>query len=144
MKTATGLLLGVLWLTGCATSTVETRKQERYGAYSALPAETRGLVDQSQIKVGMSMDAVYIAWGKPTQILNAESAQGATTTWLYHGSYIDEYRYWTYRYSYYGHCYPAGPYLDYSYYPRSYVRSMVVFETGVVKEWRHLPQPVGY
>ena len=144
MKNATCLLLAGLFLTGCATSTVEKRKQERYGPYSALPQETRGLVDQGKIKVGMSMDAVYIAWGKPSQMLNGESSRGVTTTWLYHGAYVEEYRRWSYRYSHYGgRCYPE-PFLDHDYYPRSYVKAEVVFEAGVVKEWRSLPQPAGY
>jgi hypothetical protein len=145
MKAAPCLLFGALFLLGCASSSVETRKQERYGAYSALPAETRSLVDHGQIKLGMNMDAVYVAWGKPSQILGGESAQGATTTWVYHGSYLEEHRYWSHRYAYYGHCYPTGPYLDYDYYSRSYVKAVVVFDDhGVVKEWRHLPQPSGY
>ncbi|NJN05483.1 MAG: hypothetical protein HC814_02545, partial [Rhodobacteraceae bacterium] len=73
----------MLVLSGCARNTIENRKQERYGAYSALPPETRQLVDAGQIKVGMSMDAVYIAWGKPDQVLNSETAETLFITWLY-------------------------------------------------------------
>ncbi|HEY2951783.1 MAG TPA: hypothetical protein VGK40_04320, partial [Verrucomicrobiae bacterium] len=80
MKPAHSVLLAAALLTGCATSTVETRKQERYGAYSALPDESRRLVDQGKIKVGLNEDAVYLAWGKPSQILSGESTKGATTT----------------------------------------------------------------
>jgi hypothetical protein len=32
------------------------------------------------------MDAVYIAWGKPSQVLQGESSQGSTITWLYTGT----------------------------------------------------------
>ena len=96
-----------------------------------------------QIKVGMSMDAVYLAWGKPSQILAGESSSGATVTWLYHGTYLQEYRYWTYHHYCVGRGFYASPYLDYDYYPRSYVKAEVVFEGGKVKEWRSLPQP-GY
>jgi|ERR1041385_1486224 hypothetical protein len=138
------VLLATAFLTGCATSTVETRKVERNAAYSALPDESRGLVDQGQIKVGMSADAVYIAWGKPSQILSGETAKGATTTWLYHGAYLEEYRRWSYRYSHYGgRCY-TEPFLDHDYYPRSYVKAEVIFENGLVKEWRRLPEPPTY
>jgi hypothetical protein len=143
-KVALGLFCASLLCCGCATSTVETRKQERYGVYSELTPEMKSLVDQGKIKVGMPMDAVYIALGKPSQILTGESSKGNLVTWLYHGTYLQEYRYWSYHpycfgYRYY---YPA-PYLEYDYYPRSYVRAEVTFENGLVKEWRSLPQP-GY
>lgn len=138
------LLAPLILFCGCATSTVDKRKQERYGAYSQLSPEARSLVDQGKIKVGMSMDAVYIALGKPSQILSGESSGGSTTTWLYHGTYLESHRYWSYRSVHYGsRCY-AEPRLEYDYYPRSYVRAEVVFENGLVKEWRSLPQPQGY
>ena len=69
-------LLPALLLCGCVTSTVEKRKQERAGVYSGLAPELQAAVDQGKIKVGMGMDAVYIAWGKPAQILTGESSQG--------------------------------------------------------------------
>ena len=144
IKSTHSLLLALVFLTGCASSTIETRKQERSDAYSALPDESRSLVDQGRIKVGMSPDAVFIAWGKPSQILRGESSKGATTTWLYQGNYLEENRHWSYRYSHYGgRCY-SEPFMDHDYYPRSYVKAEVVFENGAVKEWRHLPQPPAY
>lgn len=42
----------------------------------------------------MSEDAVYIAWGKPAQILHQEDQRGASTTWLYEGAWMEETRYW--------------------------------------------------
>ncbi len=134
------LLIGVL-VTGCATSTVESRKQERLNAYSSLSPEIKSQVDQGKIKVGMSMDAVYIAWGKPSQILTGESSTGSTITWLYQGTYLEEHSSWVSRpyYSRY-HAYPET-YLEHDYCPRGYVRAEIAFENGVVKEWRSLPQP---
>ncbi len=144
MKTSLWLLLaGLLLLTGCATSTLEGRKQERHPAYAALPPDQQAAVDSGQIKVGMSMDAVYIAWGKPSQILTGESSNGSTVTWLYQGTYLEEYRYWSYHPYCYGRGYFASPYLDYDYYPRSYFKAEVIFQDGKVKEWRSLPHP-GY
>ena len=141
MKTSLCLLLASLLLTGCATSTLQTRKQERYAAYSQLPPDQKAAVDSGQITVGMSMDAVYIAWGKPSQVLVAESSKGSTVTWLYQGTYLQEYRYWTYHGYCYGRGFHSSPYLDFDYYPRSYVSAEVIFENGKVKEWRKLPQP---
>ena len=146
MKTANWILLIAACSLGggCATSTVEKRKQERSAIYSALPEEQRATVDQGKIKVGMSTDAVYIAWGRPSQILSGESGHGATTTWLYHGTHLVEYRHWAFRSYCWGGRFYSSPYLDYDYYPRSYVRAQVVFENGVVKEWKSLPVPPGY
>ena len=134
------LLIGVL-ATGCATSTIESRKQERLNAYSSLSPELKSQVEQGKIKVGMSLDAVYIAWGKPSQILTGESARGSTVTWLYHGTYLEEHSYWVSR-SYHPryHAFPET-YLEHDSYPRGYVRAEIVFENGAVTEWRSLPQP---
>lgn len=125
------LILGFL-LTGCATSsTIAARKQERAASYAALPSESQALVDRGQIRRGMSEDAVYIAWGKPSQILQQEDQRGAITTWLYHGSFLEETRYWPHR--------ARVPYNDYDI--RSYISAEVVFQNGEVSNWRTLPKP---
>lgn len=124
-------LVGVLLGAGCATGgSLASRKKERPAAYAALTPEFRELVDQGQIKVGMNTDAVYLAWGKPAQILQQENPTGAATIWLYEGGYMEENRYWYYRR------------LNYDYQPRTYVRAEIIFVRGLVQEWRTLPQPV--
>jgi hypothetical protein len=134
-------LVALLVGSGCATSTIEKRKQERYNSYTQLPPEQQSAVDAGQIKVGMNMDAVYIAWGKPAQTLASESSDGPMTTWLYHGTYFEQYRYWSYHSYCYGyHGYYAAPYFGYDYYPRSYIRAEVLFRDGIVREWRSLPR----
>jgi hypothetical protein len=139
----TVLLASVLVLTGCQSSTVETRRTERQGAYTALPADQRELVDIGQIKVGMTEDAVYIAWGKPAQIITSEDQSGRTTTWLYHGTMLEENRYWSYReVSRDGRIY-LERYLDRDYNSRDYISSEIIFQKGVVVRWRTLPRPVG-
>ena len=143
MKTSLLILFAGLLLTGCATTSISSRKQQRLGSYNTLPAEPRLAVDTGQIKVGMSEDAVYIALGKPTQIIRGESSAGPTVTWLYLGTYFEEYRGWSYYghyHSYRGRSYTA-PYMTYDYAPRNYVRTEVRFDAGVVKEWRSLPGP---
>ena len=136
------LALTGLLAAGCATSTIESRKRERAVAYAALAPEWRDLVNQGQIKVGMPMDAVYVAWGKPTQIQNSESSGGTTTSWRYQGTSYQEYRYWTqsyYRSGRYGYPYAASR-LDYDYIPSSYLAAEVIFQNGVVKSWQNLAQ----
>src|ERR1041385_6011491 len=117
------ILIVALLFAGCATSTVAKRKQERPSVYESLSPEDRALVDQGQIKVGMPMDAVYIAWGPPAQVLQSENEGGAATVWLYEGGWMEENRYWSHRR------------LLSDYQPRTYVRAQVVFIKGVVKEW---------
>jgi hypothetical protein len=142
------ILVLALLVTGCATrSTVETRKQERATAYAALTPEQRALVDQGQIKVGLPEDAVYIAWGPPSQVAHGESPTGTTKKWIYSGTGWQEHHYWNYRpyyYGYghgrYGYVHPL-PTLDYEYVPYRYTAAEVEFENGKVKSWRHITPP---
>jgi hypothetical protein len=141
MKRAVWVLMLAALAVGCA-STVEKRKKENYGAYSSLTPDFQTAVDQGQVKIGMSPDAVYLAWGKPSQVLTNESAQGTFVTWLYQGSRLKSYRYWTqHTYLYSDYTWDQA-YLATSYYPVEYVRAEVVFENNLVKEWRTLPAPV--
>lgn len=133
----------LLFLLGCATSTIESRRSEKLSAYSNLSPEVQKLVDQGQIKVGMSADAVYIAWGPPAQVIEAEDQQGRVTTWLYHGSWMQENRYWAYRET------RAGGtdlylerYLISDYTPRDYLRAQIQFLDGRVHSWQTLPRPL--
>jgi hypothetical protein len=142
-RTSEMLLIGfaVLFLVSCATSNVESRKQERWSAYTALPPEQQALVDEGQIKVGMNADAVFIAWGQPAQILESETAQGRITTWVYQGQWMEETRYWTFREISRADGVFLERHLESDYQPRRYVSAEIVFENGVVKSWRTLPRP---
>jgi len=134
VKLSFQLLLASLLFAGCATrSTIQTRKQERLSGYVALSPEFQKLVDDGQISRGMTEDGVYIAWGKPAQILRQEDARGAETIWLYEGGWMEETRYWTGRYH---------PYLEHDYQPRTYVQAELIFAQGLLESWRTLPQPV--
>jgi hypothetical protein len=129
---------------GCATtSTIESRRAEKLGAYQSLAPEERQLVDQGQIKMGMSADAVYIAWGPPSEVLESEDPQaGRITTWRFYGSWMQESRYWAYRETSRG---GADLYLERylvtDYHPRDYVRAEISFKEGRVLSWRTLPRP---
>lgn len=138
------LFLAAIILAGCATqSTIETRRLERAAAYEALSADQKAMVDAGQIRVGMTSDAVYIAWGKPSEILESEDASGHLTTWRYYGSFLQENRYWAYREA------PGSRrgdvflerYLTSDYNSRDYVRSEIIFKDGKAVSWRTLPRP---
>lgn len=134
-------LLAFLLTAGCATNrTPQARKQERPAAYASLSPEFQSLVDQGQIKVGMPVDAVYIAWGKPSQVIQGESFQGRIITWLYYGITFEEYRYWGYR-PYASYYYWPSPTLEHDYVPRQYVQAEVNFQNGAVTSWRNMPRP---
>ncbi len=135
-------LMGAVLLAGCATpSTVASRKQERMTAYIALPDEQKRLVDLGQIQVGMPADAVFIAWGAPSEVVESESAAGRTTTWIYHGQWMEEQRFWTYREVSRESGIFLERYLESDYYPRRYIRAEIDFVNGQVARWRTLPKP---
>ena len=129
-------------LTGCATSTIESRRQERLAAYQGLSPELKTLVDKGQIKIGMSQDAVYISWGSPSDVLQSETAEGALTTWQFHGAWMQETRFWTYREVTKDNTTFLERYLERDYNPRDYVKAEIIFLNGVVKQWKTLPRPL--
>jgi hypothetical protein len=129
-KVTCALLLAAL-LSSCATtkSTIASRKQERYSAYAALSDDFKREVDQGHVKVGMPTDAVYIAWGGPTQVAQGGAAAGESTTWMYQTDYTVDTSYYGYHRMYSGYVW------------RSYVRADVTFVNGLVVQWHTFPQP---
>lgn len=136
-------LIVLLLALGCATkSTIETRRTEKISAYQALTPDQQATVDAGQVRVGMSSDAVYIAWGKPSEVLESEDSSGHYVTWRYYGSWLQENRYWAYREVNGGrHGVYLERYLASDYTPRDFVRSEIVFKEGKVLSWRTLPKP---
>lgn len=132
-----------LIVVGCKTSTIESRRTEKTAAYNALSPAEQQLVDEGQIQIGMSADAVYISWGQPSEILQEETSQnGKITTWRYYGTWMQETRYWAYRET---RRRDSGlaleRYLISDYNPRDYVRAEILFKDGKVITWRTLPRP---
>jgi len=116
---------------------------EKPAAYNALSPEEKQLVDEGQIQMGMSADAVYIAWGPPSEILQEETPQaGKVTTWRYYGTWMQETRYWAYRETNRRENGLAlERYLISDYNPRDYVRAEINLQNGKVVSWRTLPRP---
>jgi len=75
------ILLTTTVFPGC--STLGARKSERAEAYNALSARYRALVDEGFIDVRMDTNAVYIAWGKPYEIIRVDFPSGERTVWVY-------------------------------------------------------------
>src|SRR5437879_8479896 len=93
-----GIAVGALILTGCATT--EARISNNPEMYQRLSPRDQALVSQGQIRPGMSMDAVWLAWGSAEQKVVGNMRGRATETWIYI----------TYTTAPYGYGYPYGPY----------------------------------
>ena len=127
------LLPLVACLAGCISRpTIQSRIQQRNAAYAALTPAVKQLVAEGRVQAGMDTNAVYMAWGRPDEILQSGDQRGEYTTWLYRGAYLEETRYWVGR---------RVPQLAFDYEPRTYVSAEIVFANGKVQSWRTLPQP---
>ena len=116
---------------GCGTT--GTRISQHPEMYQSLSATDQILVSQGQIRTGMTMDAVWLAWGTPEQKIPGNVRGRTTETWVY------------LRYNTppsYGGPYYYGPF-DWSYIPPKfpYPSKGVTFSNGRVVFFRHLPSP---
>ena len=76
-----GIAAGALTLVGCAT--IQTRISQHPEMYQRLSARDQALVSQGQIRAGMTMEAVWLAWGTPDQKIPDNMGDRPTETWLY-------------------------------------------------------------
>ena len=95
-----GIAAVVLILTSC--STPQTRISDHPDLYQSLSSRDQALVNQGQIRYGMSRNAVWLAWGSPDLKVIGNMRGHSTETWVY--VYYATYPY--YYYPYYG---PYGP-----------------------------------
>jgi hypothetical protein len=93
-----GIAAGALVLTSC--STIESRISEHPEIYRNLSSRDQSLVNQGQIRYGMSRNAVWLAWGSPDSKVIGNMRGRSTETWIY------VYYAHPYYYAYYG---PYGP-----------------------------------
>lgn len=70
-------------LTSCATP--EQRIARNPQMFAMLPPEHQQLVRQGRVTEGMTMDAVYLAWGSPDRYRESLENGGQRVTWLYFG-----------------------------------------------------------
>jgi hypothetical protein len=131
---------GALLLTSC--STIESRISENPEIYRNLSSRDQALVNQGQIRYGMSRNAVWLAWGSPDSKVIGNMRGHFTETWIY-------VHYATYPYyPYYGPYDPGfgffgDPFYDPFYYsliPPSipYPYKTVTFSNGRVVSFQYL------
>lgn len=107
MKTLICALSAGLLLASCAPSTPQYRIQKEPQKFEALTPKHRELVEKGQITRGMPRDAVYLAWGKPSQVFQGSKKGRSAERWDYAGTRAVP------AYGYYG-AYGYGPYRHYN------------------------------
>ena len=132
-----GLATGALILTSC--STPQTRISEHPDLYQSLSHRDQALVNQGQIRIGMSRTAVWLAWGSPDRKIVGNMGGGPTETWVYiyyaTYPYYPAYEPWD--------LYFGDPFYDpfcYSYIPPSipYPGKVVTFANGRVVSFQYV------
>lgn len=84
-------MIGALSLAFTSCTTVETRIQEKQAAFNSMSPRDRALVQQGKIHEGMSQDAVYIAWGPPSQRIPGRYRGAIVETWVYDATAAGDY-----------------------------------------------------
>ena len=134
------LTLFAAYIVSCAPSTPQARIELDPSRYGRLPAKEKALVDQGLIGIGMSADAVYLAWGRPSAVSKGEDGKARVERWVYTGTtpvwsnqfnvgYGGGLR--RYGYGYYGGLYDYGPTVTYV----PYTTGVVHFRDGRVSKW---------
>jgi hypothetical protein len=140
------LLLPLLALTAC--STVDSRIKERPAVFNSLSPSQQELVQSGRIAEGMNKDAVYIAWGRPDEVVNGSTRGRSFEEWLYETSdldYIDNYQPYPIYWGGGGRRHRGGWGWGYMYDPivvssPPYVYKSTRFENGKVIGWRRMPR----
>jgi len=86
MKMILAAVLAGFCIVSCVPATPQTRIQQQPRVFEALGIKHRSLVEQGQISRGMPRDAVYLAWGRPTRVLQGSKGGKDTERWDYAGS----------------------------------------------------------
>jgi len=137
------LALGIaaLPIAGCQSSGVAQRKAQSIEEYQSLNAATRRLVDKGKIQNGMDTNAVFIAWGQPTDVFAVDIPDGGTrliwnyeTRWAYEGKRLVPRGNDLYGRPIYG--------IERWRQPINYVAKSVTFASGKVIEWKKYDPPV--
>jgi len=133
-------LIGALFAS-CTPTTPNARIEDSPARYGKLSTKDQNLVANGKIRTGMTMDAVYLAWGKPHSVAKGGSGNAETERWTYTG----QTPVWTNNFSVgygggygrYGDCRYYGGYYDYgptlTYIPHT--AGVVHFTDGRVSKW---------
>jgi hypothetical protein len=135
MRLSALILFAALVAAGCASDSIERRKQERLAAYSSLPVSHQVTIEQGKLLHGMSTNAAYIAWGRPSEIIS----EGPTMTWIYREQEFKEHKHTTIYTTDRG-VVPEEVKIPYA---RTVIRAQITFENGSVTSWSRTPSSSG-
>jgi outer membrane protein assembly factor BamE (lipoprotein component of BamABCDE complex) len=76
-----GIAAAALLFTSCGTP--GTRISQQPEVYQRLSPRDQALVSKGQIRLGMTTDAVWLAWGTPEQTIPGSGRGRPTETWVY-------------------------------------------------------------
>ena len=86
MKNVLTMLASAWLLASCVPTTPQSRIAESPRQYAALSTKHQVLVQQGQLARGMSPDAVYLAWGRPSSTFQGSRNGQLSERWDYVGS----------------------------------------------------------
>jgi hypothetical protein len=78
--------LSCLLFASCIPSTPQSRIQANLGKFNALSLKEKSAVEKGLIAPGMSPDAVFLAWGAPSDRFQGAKNNMLTERWDYAGS----------------------------------------------------------
>jgi hypothetical protein len=79
----TGLVLLVLLLSACATSSPDQRIARDSELFESFPAEAQESIRAGKVEVGFTEEMVRMAMGKPERILNRTTEEAAERIFIY-------------------------------------------------------------
>ena len=134
-------LLIIFALAGC--STVESRIKERPEVFNNLPEKQKTLVTQGEVTEGMRPDAVYLAWGRPDQVISGSERKQPIEEWIYEANrteVVSSYRPVPIFYGRHGRFYVGWDYVfDPVIISQPYPYKSIRFENGRAVAWRRTP-----
>lgn len=72
-----------LLLTACAEYSPQQRIKDNPAMFQSIDLQDRQLVMTGQLRVGMSPNAVWLAWGPPSSVAEGRQNGKSVTRWLY-------------------------------------------------------------
>jgi hypothetical protein len=144
------LLALALCLTSCTTNPIEKRIKKHPERFAALTDKEKENVRRGVVSEGMSTDAVFLAWGRPGQVLSGSRHGRERERWAYfrsapvstvsfgYGSYYGPHPFYS-SFGVHPH-YGYGPVWDYGtgFETVPYLDRTVEFEKGKVVAWEKL------
>ena len=85
--TALAGLLVLAMQTGCESSGLSARIQEKSAVFAALTPEQQQTIQEGAIELGYTADMVYLALGKPSKVRSRDDPEGRVDMWTYNHFY---------------------------------------------------------